>query len=181
MENFKFTFFTIIILALVVLAGYWGFSTIESGSAHVENQEKKALQKENEDLKKENEELKNQVASLEAKNLDQTNTPETPEIEPSETPEIPNTTISKHQDLINELQKMIDENVVLKKGSKGTRVGTIQKFLNVYNNTTNRIDNDYGAKTIEILKKFETEQKLVISDEIGKNTFQFMIDWLKKQ
>jgi hypothetical protein len=181
MENFKFTLFSIFILVLVVLAGYWGFSTIESGTAHVENKEKKALQQENEALKKENEELKNQIASLEVQNLGEAGVSEISEVEPTEGSETSNPTVSKHQDLINELQKMINDNVVLKKGSKGTRVGTIQKFLNVYNNTSNRVDNDYGAKTIEALKKFEVEQKLVVTEEIGKNTFQFMINWLEKQ
>jgi len=171
MDKFKFLVFSIIILGLVILVGYWAFSTIESGSEHV-------YKEEIEKLKQENQELKENLGSLPAENEEQIlEKPIEEEIKPT----IPEEIVLKHQVLIDELQKMINGSTVLKKGSKGTRVGTVQKFLNVYNNTSNKIDNDYGAKTIALVKTFEEEQKLIISEEIGKNTFQVMIDWLKEQ
>lgn len=172
MEKFKFSVLSIIILGLIIFIGYWAFSTIESGSEHV-------YKAEIEKLKQENQELRENLDSLPVKNEEQNL--EESIIKEEEIPVVSEKNILKHQSLIDELQKLIDDNVILKKGSKGTRVGTVQKFLNVYNNTSNKIDNDYGKKTITLIKEFEEKEKLIISEEIGKNTFQVMIDWLKEQ
>jgi len=172
MEKFKFSLFLIIILILVILAGYWAFTSIESGTDHAYNQE---IEK----LKEENKELKNQIDTLLSQGGEQK--AESQVVEEIVVPEIAVKTVSKYQVLISKLQKLIDDKVVMKKGSKGDNVGTVQEFLNVYNNTSNRPDNDYGVKTITAVKKFEEGEKLIVTEEIGSKTFQVMIDWLKKQ
>lgn len=185
MENFKFTIFTIIILVVVLFVGYWAFSTIESGSDHLSNQEIKSLKQENELLKEQNKDLQSQVEALSEKvkteEADASNVEE-PVIneEKTETTES-NTVPSKYQTLISEIEKLIKDNVSMKKGSQGTRVGTVQKFLNVYNNTSNKIDNDYGAGTEIAIKKFQTEQGLTSDGEAGPGTFRKMVEWLKAQ
>lgn len=177
MENFKFIIFSIVVLILVALLGYWAFFSIESGGVHADRQKQKELEQKNEQLTKEVEELKNELASLQALQAEQIENTETP------TEKSPETTIvsSKHQDLINALQKLVDEKVFMKEKSKGTRVGTVQTFLNLYNKTSSRVDNDYGKSTKDAVMKFQKAVGLTADGEAGPSTFQKMIDWLKKQ
>jgi cell division protein FtsB len=180
MENFKFGIFSIIVLALLVFIGYWAFSTIESGSSHLKNQELKNLKQQNEELKEEISDLKNQITILESKAKEQVAVAPEPEkvVEPTKPTEV---ATLKYQTLINELQKLVDGNVYMKEGSSGTRVGIVQKFLNLYNNTSTKVDNDYGPGMETLVKKFQTDQKLTADGEVGPNTYRKMIDWLKKQ
>ena len=69
----------------------------------------------------------------------------------------------------------------MKEKSYGTRVGTIQTFLNIYNNTTKKVDNDYGAGTKTDVIKFQKAEKITADGEAGPSTFLKMIDWLKKR
>jgi peptidoglycan hydrolase-like protein with peptidoglycan-binding domain len=67
----------------------------------------------------------------------------------------------------------------MKEKSQGTRVGTIQTFLNIYNNTSKKIDNDYGASTKADIIKFQKNEGLTADGGAGPSTFRKMIDWLK--
>jgi murein L,D-transpeptidase YcbB/YkuD len=182
MENFKFLLFSIIILALLGFVGYWTFSTMESGTTHLANQELKQLKEENTNLKQEVFSLKNEITILESQIIKESDTvvieKEVPIPEPKPVEEV---VTLKYQSLINELQKLINDNVFMKKGSQGPRVGTVQKFLNLYNNTSNRVDNDFGPGMETLIKKFQTAEKLTSDGEVGPNTYKKMIDWLKKQ
>lgn len=181
MEKLKFALFSIVVLTVLGLVGYWSFSTIQSGSQFAANQKIEQLSKENEDLKKEAEELKSELGILKQKvgeNKEEQLAGEKP-IVPAEKPTP--TVVYKNQELINELQKLIDDNIFLKLKSRGARVGTLQKFLNIYNNTSNNVDNDYGASTEKAVSAFQKDQGLSADGEVGPNTFIKMIDWLKKQ
>lgn len=109
----------------------------------------------------------------------QTETPaqETPPTTPS--PSTNNT--NENSDLTARLQKLITDNVLMKEGSRGTRVGTVQEFLNVYNKTSGGIDNDYGAGTKTKVAAFQKAVGLTADGQAGPATYQKMIDWLKKQ
>lgn len=178
MENFKFILFSILILALLGFAGYWAFSTIESGSTHVDTQKQKELEDKNEELEKEVADLKRQISLLELEKEEQEIVNNNVQ-EPVTTPTTPTVTVSKYQSLINDLQKLVDDNIFLKSKSQGPAVGTVQKFLNIYNNTSNKIDNDYGPSTITAVKNFQKAQGLTSDGEAGVNTFKKMISWLK--
>lgn len=182
MDKFKFILFSIIALVLVGLLGYWAIMTMQSGSEHVSIQKIKTLQNENEELTKEVKDLKDQLAILQPKVIEE------PVVEQPvvEEPVVPvkkpaPKTVYKNQTLINELQKLINDNVLLKLKSAGTRVGTVQKFLNLYNKTSNRIDNDYGASTKAAVAAFQKAVGLKADGEAGASTFSKMIAWLKKQ
>jgi hypothetical protein len=82
-------------------------------------------------------------------------------------------------DLISKLQDLIADKILMKKGSRGTRVGTVQEFLNLYGIKID-VDNDYGDGTVNGIKKFQTDQKLSADGQAGATTFQKMIDWLNK-
>ena len=83
-----------------------------------------------------------------------------------------------HADRATPRHLVIDDNVLMKKGSRGTRVGTVQKFLKRYGVNISA-DNDYGDSTVNAVKKFQTEQKIGADGQTGKGTYQKMIDWLK--
>jgi len=177
MENFKYVLSSIIVVVLLALAGYWAFSTMESGSAHVDNQKQKELIEKNQELEKELSSTKKELALLQSQNTKEEVVPLIPETTIPTTPT--NTTVSKNQDLINALQKMVDTNVYLKNKSQGPNVGTVQKFLNIYNNTSNKVDNDYGVSTGTAIKNFQKAEGLTIDGEAGPGTFKKMITWLK--
>lgn len=191
MENFRFTLFTIFVIVLLGGAGYWAFTTIESGSSHIDRELQNKLVQENKTLTDENYQLKRQIILLteekaQAVEEDQAiqkpevvATTEVPKKEEAKPTTTTTTTVSKNQTLINELQKMVDNNTNLKLKSQGTAVGTVQKFLNIYNNTSNRVDNDYGATTVTLVKKFQKAQGLTDDGQAGPGTFKKMITWLK--
>lgn len=182
MENFKFAIFSIFILLLIGFTGYWAFTTIESGSVHVNNQIQKELEKRNEELSKEVIALKNEISFLKSQKEEQLQVSneevsvKIPEVK--DLVEVKNTVL-KYQSLINELQKLVDGNIYLKNKSQGTAVGLVQKFLNIYNNTSNKIDNDYGLSTSNAIKNFQKAQGLTVDGEVGPGTFKKMISWLK--
>lgn len=175
MGKFKFILGSIGSVLILVLIGYWAVASIETGGIHVDKQKQKELEEQNRELAKEVERLKNELRLLEP-------TPEEEVVETPQTPSEPdNTTPSTHQTLINELQKLIDEKVAMKEKSRGTRVGTVQTFLNIYNGTSKRVDNDYGKTTKADVAAFQKAVGLTADGEAGAATFQKMIDWLKEQ
>jgi len=191
MENFKFFVSSVFVLILLGLGGYWAFSTMESGSTHVDSQKQKALQDRNTELEKQVADLTRQVSLLQEANTEQvakdaavsdvssTSTPATPV--KTATPTLtPTKTVSyKYQTLINELQKLVDGNIYLKLKSQSPAVGTLQKFLNIYNNTSNKVDNDYGASTVTAIKSFQKAQGLTADGAAGPMAYKKMISWLK--
>lgn len=183
MENFKSTLFTLFLLVVMGAVGYWAFSTIEPGNVHVNNQKQKELEIKNEELEKEIIILKSKVSLLESTSEVASVVIPTSDIKPVDpvTPiktVTPAPIVSKYQTQINELQKLINDNIYMKKGSKGERVGTVQRFINIYNNTTSRVDNDYGPGLITAVTKFQKDQKITADGETGPNTYRKMIEWL---
>lgn len=93
--------------------------------------------------------------------------------------EIPaSTSNSTHADLISQLQKLIDDVVLMKEGSRGTRVGTVQEFLNIYNKTSSGVDNDYGPGTKTKVAAFQKAVGLTADGQAGPDTYKKMIEWL---
>lgn len=187
MERFKFAAGSIIVLALVTAVGYWAVTTMQSGSEHKNIEKIKALSDENDNLKGEVAKLSGQLGTVKAEAESQKQVP-APAAEPAQEPipvkvpaTKPSATTYKNQTLINELQKLVSGNVYMKQGSSGTRVGTVEKFLNLYNKTSNKIDNDYGASIKAAVAAFQKTEGLPADGGAGPDTFRKMIDWLKKQ
>lgn len=181
MEKLKFTLFSIIVLAVFGFSGYWAIASIQSGSEHSTSQKIEQLQKENEELSLEVTELKNELATLKSELEIPVGAVEEEPIKPEEEPQPTETTQYKHQTLINELEKLVKDNVSMKLKSIGSRVGTVQKFLNLYNNTTNKIDNDYGPTMVKLITAFQKAEGLTADGEAGPTTFNKMIAWLEKK
>lgn len=173
MEKFKFTLFVVVVLALIGSIGYWSFASLQSGTEYAKDEKIKQLQKENEDLNKQIEALTNG-----------TNSPQPIVVAPApvvDTKSAPAPTVYEYQDTIDALQKLVSSNVFLKVGSKGATVGTVQNFLNIYNDTSNKADNDYGAGTAQLVSAFQKDSGLSADGQAGKATFNKMIEWLKEQ
>jgi len=182
MENFKFMLVSIIILAVLALVGYWAIFTIEPGNVNVDRQKQQELEDKNKELEKEVEGLKSELGLLQATQEEQVKQAEDALIAESEkNPPATTPASSKYQSLINDLQKLVADNVFMKEGSRGTRVGTVQTFLNTYNKTSKKIDNDYGKGMKADVAAFQKTQGLTADGEAGPSTFRKMIEWLKKQ
>lgn len=175
-EQIKTTLYLLIILAVVGIIGFWAITSLQSGSEFKLKEEVQSLKTENDDLRKEISAMSDELAMLRPYKE------EAPAPEPEPTIEEPATpTTYKNQTLINELEKLIKDGVYMKLGSKGTRVGTVQKFLNLYNNKKSTVDNDYGAGTKSAVTAFQKAVGITADGEAGVGTFGKMIDWLKKQ
>jgi murein L,D-transpeptidase YcbB/YkuD len=176
-EKLKLFLWTIILLSVVATLGYWGVTTMQSGSEHINKQKIVELEKENERLTSELLTLEKALKEFEQEEV----VPEVAEPEPTETTPPPTPTTYKNQTLIKELEKLVSDNVLIKVGSRGTRVGTIQNFLNIYSKTSYKVDNDFGSTSKNQLIKFQKDQGLSADGEAGKTTFEKMIAWLKTQ
>ncbi|HEU0086016.1 MAG TPA: peptidoglycan-binding domain-containing protein [Candidatus Paceibacterota bacterium] len=187
MENIKSAFFVIIFLGIILVAGYWAFFTLEPGSIHAERQRQERLEDENKALREEIEGLKKEIRQLgyemtPSENTSEPVAPEPTTPKPTQTPTPPPTgTTYKHQTLINELEKLITDKIVMREGSRGTRVGTVQKFLNIYHKTSKKVDNAFGAGTKTDVINFQKAEGMTADGEPGPATYRKMIDWLKKQ
>lgn len=182
MENLKFWLSTVVALALLGSLGYFAFTSIDSGSEHVNRQKIKELESENKDLTEQVASLEKKLESYEPKTVEvpvvENKTPiqtETPKPKPAVV------TVYKYAKLIGELETLVNENIQMKLKSRGTRVGTVQNFLNIYNNTSNKVDNDYGESTKKAITAFQKAVGLTATGESGPSTFTKMIEWLKKQ
>lgn len=173
-DKLKFILFFIVVLVLVGIIGYWSVITIQSGSEFKTSQKIENLQKENRDLIEQVADLTDKLSILQSQVIEQKPINMTKE-------ETPEPITYKNQKLINELQKLIDNNVSMKLKSIGTKVGTVQNFLNIYNKTSNKIDNSYGTSTKNKVAIFQKDQGLTPDGQSGSSTFSKMIDWLKKQ
>ncbi len=173
MQNFKFILFSIAVLGVLGLLGYWAILTIEPGSVYVEREKQRQLEEQKVALQKEVEELKSQIAlSGKTQILKE---------EPVKESETTSDSVSlKYQSLINDLQKLMDDKVLMREKSRGTRVGTVQTFLNIYYGTDKKVDNNYGAGTKTDMLNFQKAEGLKADGETDPATFLKMIDWLKK-
>jgi peptidoglycan hydrolase CwlO-like protein len=172
MENFKSVLISLIILSALALLGFWAFTNLESGSTHEYRQQIKELENKNKDLEKEVANLSERLEELEPESGEEEE--ETPKQDTAQP-------VYKYQTLISELEQLIADNIVMKEKSRGSRVGTIQNFLNLYNNTQKRVDNDYGKTTKADVIAFQKAVGLTATGETNKDTYLKMIEWLKNQ
>jgi len=180
MEKMKFGLLSIVVLFILGLLGYWAISTIQSGSEYQANQRLEELIKENNDLKIQVATLTDEVEALRPQEEQDTEDNSDEPADQADKP-VPTQTTYKYQSLINDLQKLVDGNILMKLKSTGTRVGTVQQFLNVYNKTSNKIDNDFGPSMEKAIIAFQKDQGISADGQVGPGTYNKMIDWLKKQ
>jgi hypothetical protein len=168
---FYYLLWAVLVVGLIWL-GYWGFFSLGEGTSVVYDASLGTVSEETEVVEP-------PVIA------DSTVATEEPEDLPDflQTPDpIPETVESaipaEYQDLADSLQKLVDDKVQMKVGSRGTRVGTVQKFLNVFTDKDSRIDNDFGPGTAANIKQFQSSMSITADGQPGPQTYQAMIDWL---
>ncbi len=168
MESFKGNFLIFVFLLIVGGLSYWAFMGLKA------NNESLAHDYELTDVAP--------VVSSDPLSYTPAPIPESEIPVPDNKPEPTKPAVSNPTDadasLIADLQELIDDNVLMKKGSRGTRVGVVQKFLIKYG-INMKADNDYGDSTVTAVKKFQTEQKLSADGQTGSGTYKKMIEWLE--
>lgn len=88
-------------------------------------------------------------------------------------------TPTKDTSLAGRIAKLITDKTVLKKGSRGPDVGTIQEFMNLYFQKKSKVDNDFGNTTESDVKKFQAANKITQTGQTGNQTLNAMVTWLK--
>lgn len=173
MESIKAYFLIFIFLGAMGFGAYWGFTSLKKTSYDLAYIDEVTTVSEEDDASP-------IVVTAPEFNEGEVLSGESSNEEESE-PEEENSSSSEYSDLISDLQKLVDDNVLMKNGSRGTRVGIVQEFLNIYNGTDSKVDNDYGGTTETLVKKFQSENGLTSDGQTGPNTYKKMIEWLSKQ
>ncbi len=169
METLKFYIVSFVFLGIFIGIGYFAYSRLDSGRDYVV--------------------IADQVVEREAPIFVPLSEPVPVETTPVIITEViipkasesekPTSSSSEYNDLISRLEKLVTDVVVMTEGSRGTRVGTVQEFLNIYFETTNTIDNDYGPGTRERVREFQSEEGLPADGQSGPNTYNAMIKHLE--
>ena len=102
-----------------------------------------------------------------------------PVVDPEPTPEPEPVVDPAITELVSDLQKLIDDGVVMKEGSSGTRVGVVQRFLNEYLDRSDTVDNAYGPGTASRVRDFQRAEGLTADGQAGPNTYRKMIETLR--
>ncbi|MEG1609105.1 MAG: spore cortex-lytic enzyme, partial [Clostridia bacterium] len=72
--------------------------------------------------------------------------------------------------LLNPNDKVDTQGVVLKQGSSGAQVKTLQSKLNAWGYNAGKVDGIFGATTTAAVKKFQSKNKLTADGIVGKST-----------
>ena len=168
MKSFAINFLVFLLIASLATLGWFGFRQLENGQEYITSERTETLPEVViEDIPQENtlsDEQETGPADL--VNL--------PEVQP-DTSEL-NNEFSK---LITDLENLIENQVIMKEGSQGTRVGIVQEFLNVYFDRNDRIDNAYGPGTASRVRDFQRAEGLSADGQAGPNTYRKMIETLR--
>ncbi len=167
MSEFKYRFVNLILLAALGFGIYWAFSTIDNSIIYSKDSD---VITSNENIDYENSKNEEDVlfdnTKEEKKDIDINKKEEEKKL----SPEI--------EVLIGKLNGLTEDRVYMKKGSRGTRVGTVQEFLNIYFDTSKTIDNDYGPGTMSDIKDFQNSEGLEADGLAGPETYEKMISIL---
>lgn len=187
MENFKFTFVSFFLILVLAGVGVLGYMALERGDESGLKQRVAKLEAQISSQEKALVERDRKIAQLET-DLENT-VPATTTAEPvtttsSTTATSSSTTSSSSSSndsaLLTELKSLRSRGVILEPGDSGAAVGSIQKFLNEYNNTSGGVDNDFGPGTRSKVEAFQNKEGLTPDGGVGPTTLGRMITWLEK-
>lgn len=168
MNEFKFQLSTIVLVALLAFGAYWAFTNLDTGVRYqrddiiVSDPETDAVVDE---VIVQNDDTIDVIVEQE-----QTDVPD-----PMPTPSLS----EEQQTLLAELEDLIVDDIFMREGSRGTRVGTVQNFLNLYLDTESSVDNQYGPGTRARVRQFQEQEGLSADGLAGPSTYGAMIDVLE--
>ncbi len=153
MNEFKYQFVNVLLLALLGFGIYWAFTTIDNGIIYdkdlIEDPAPEQQVKEPETPIFSNTKPQGDLNTEPV----QSNPSVVDAQEPKE-----RVLSENEQYLVTKLEGLIKDKIQMKKKSRGTRVGTVQKFLNLYFGKEEVVDNQYGPGTIERVKQFQQKR-----------------------
>jgi peptidoglycan hydrolase-like protein with peptidoglycan-binding domain len=167
MNEFKFQITTFLLVALLAFGAYWAFSSLDRGITYQKSDTVASLDEQQQ-------EVEEPVTVIEEETEVPTETEEPVEETPEPEPEVS----EDRQDLLRRLENLIEDEIFMKDGSRGTRVGTVQEFLNLYLDEQSSVDNQYGPGTLRRVREFQEAEGLSADGLAGPATYQAMIDVL---
>lgn len=167
MKQFGFTIATVVIIGLLGYGGYFALTSLKNPKTYIVTSTEKIG-----DLHK----LATTTDSDSVRRVHEAGVATTSAV----TSSVATSTPVADNSLQAQLQNLLDQKIILKKGSTGPAVGTIQTVMNAYFKKTLKIDNDFG-KTLEAdVKKFQTQNKITATGQVATKTIQTMIIWVQK-
>lgn len=168
MNEFKFQLSTIVLVALLAFGAYWAFTNLDTGVRY-----------QRDDIIVSDPETDAVVDEVIVQNDDTTDV--IVEQEQTDVPDsMPTPSLSEEQQtLLAELEDLIVDDIFMREGSRGTRVGTVQNFLNLYLDTESSVDNQYGPGTRARVRQFQEQEGLSADGLAGPSTYGAMIDVLE--
>jgi murein L,D-transpeptidase YcbB/YkuD len=167
MNEFKFQLSTIVLVALLAFGAYWAFTNLDTG---VRYQRDDIVISDPETDSEEEVVLQNDNTTDVVVEQEQTDVPD-----PTPAPSLS----EEQQTLLAELEDLIVDDIYMREGSRGTRVGTVQNFLNLYLDTESSVDNQYGPGTRSRVRQFQEQEGLTADGLAGPSTYGAMIDVLE--
>lgn len=180
MENLKFTVTSSIMVLVIAAIGFLAYMALEKGDESGLKQQVRELKEQLVEKDEKVTELERQIASLSVDLEGQKEiVAEQETVVATKVETKPEPTTSSDSDLLTALKSLKSKGVVLEPGNSGSSVGTVQKFLNVYNNTSGGVDNDFGPGTRNKVESFQSKEKLTPDGGVGSGTLSAMIKWLE--
>lgn len=170
LETLKANIIILLFFGVIGFLAYWGVTSLDLNPAPLESQ--------NSDVRPT---IVNEPAGSSSVSQSSSSGQSTSENTPTSTSSSGSTSSGENSELRSAIEKLITDNVFMKAGSRGTRVGTIQEFLNLYNGTDSLVDNDFGPTTENQVRAFQRSEGLTADGQTGPNTYRKMIEWLDKQ
>jgi hypothetical protein len=169
MKNFLFNFVILIVVVLSAGLGYWAVTDLDYRRAVVVNDTTDSVSFDSTPDTEEPDtsgevDLSDQVADTDVQ-------------EPADSSD--NNSSSEYADLLDGFDDLISNNIIMQRGSRGTRVGVVQDFLNIYFGTDSLVDNDYGPGTESRVEDFQEAEGLTADGQAGPSTYRKMVEWLE--
>lgn len=187
MNEFKFRFVNVLFFFLLLGSSYWAFQkmnphfhyTADDVVSGYDNVPSNGDKKDDIDNNSDQQQVKEE--RIEDKSQADTSNEETGgESDESKKEQTTKTLDENHRLLLTKLQGLIDDKIYMKKGSHGTRVGTVQKFLNLYFEKQIAVDNEYGPNTMYRVRQFQQKENLSPDGFAGPETYKKMIQLIKE-
>ena len=174
MNDFKFTLISSFIFIIIIGLGVLAFFALEPGDTNGSRQVISQLES---DIEEKDEAL--QTALRRIAELESDNQPEEEQSNDTDNDTTPPPSSGEFDQLISDLENLVSRGVVLGPGNNGASVGTIQEFLNVYNDTSGGVDNDFGPTTRSRVEAFQEDAGISVDGGVGRGTLGAMIEWLE--
>ncbi|MFT7328324.1 MAG: hypothetical protein ACI870_000511 [Crocinitomicaceae bacterium] len=176
MNELKYQLTQFIFLVILGLAAYWALTNLDNGISYTRDNIVQDADLSQEEPDQQANTVNNQIilTALDASGE--------LEVIAEEKPIVETTPASvENSELISAIETLVADGITMDNGDTGSRVGTVQKFLDIYfGDKKVSIDNDFGPTTKGLVRDFQNTELNGGDGRIGPNTLRAMIEYLKK-